>query len=587
MSTEAKRRLPDAQIVSPNKKRRLYYTKDPNNLPKQIYVQIYGEGAKIELTNTIQQKLEKHESRLKVHDLQHLILWLFECEVSRPMWIQVRNKHSIKKVVMIQVDGLTEEITKTLPVFQDVFSPTQCYPLKIDTSIFSENGVSENFLKVDMNRLEDVKQTKSCFPKQSWTFEDLLLTRAELRANLYPEEGLEAYKDYINTKNWTQAPNPYGVLAIDCEMVETSAGLELCQCSVIDTKGNTLMNDLVLPRRMIICYNTKWSGVSAKTLRGVTKRLEDVQEALKKWITAETILIGHSFENDLNALQLIHSRILDTAVLYPHHTGRRKNSLKYLSKRYLERKIQKGDGFSGHNPVEDAQAALELTNLKVKNGPGFGVNFVGKHSLPKIFRRLHRNVHIFGSHLITNRYKSFPASLTTLEAKDPDVVSKVSKVIIDPKIDLTWVQLMRGFMNVSDPENAERVNSTITKLWEISPPQTLLIVHTGRRRLKRLKSLQQRSIEARIKKGPQITARERKELKTLSKDVTNHNFWLAVKNDGLVLEANSDPKPFTAPTFSNPLETSTSPPSLPTSSPPYLTPPSSSPAAALQPSALK
>jgi len=299
---------------------------------------------------------------------------------------------------------------------------------------------------------------------------------------------------------------------------------------------------------------------------------------------AETILIGHSFENDLKALQLIHNRILDTAVLYPHRKGSRKNSLKYLSKRYLERKIQKGDGFSGHNPVEDAQAALELANLKVKNGPGFGVNFVGKHSLPQIFRRLHRNVHIFGSHSVTNRYKSFPASLTTLDAKDPDLVSKVTKSILDPKIDLTWVQLMKGFMNVKDTENSERVNSTITKLWEVLPSQSLMIVHTGRRRLKRLKFLQQRNIEARIKKGPLMNEKEKMELKTLLKDVKNHNFWLAVKNDGRVVKNDSDPKPYTSPPFINPFSTSTSPSTLPTSSPPHLTPPSSSPAAAPQPS---
>jgi len=311
----------------------------------------------------------------------------------------------------------------------------------------------------------------------------------------------------------------------------------------------------------------------------VTRRLEDVHEELKKWVTSKTILVGHSFENDLKVLKLIHLRVLDTAVLYPHNRRERKNKLKHLSKRYLDRKIQSGDGVSGHNPVEDALAALELMKLKVKNGPMFGMSLLGKHSLAKILRQLHKNVHILGSHSVIDRLREYPADMTTLPAKELEIIAKVSKVINNPNTDLVWVQLMRGFMKVSDEGNGERVNRIISSLWKTIQPKTLMIIHTGRRRLKRLKYLQQRKIEARIRKGPPMTDRESTELKSLARDVTHHHFWLAVKNEDGFEVINSESKPFPVSLSSNPLDTSMSPSSLPTSSPPvYPCFPSSSPA---------
>ena len=52
-------------------------------------------------------------------------------------------------------------------------------------------------------------------------------------------------------------------------------------------------------------YNTRFSGVSAKDLkRGPVKSLKDVQNDLLGFINANTILMGHSLENDLRALKV-------------------------------------------------------------------------------------------------------------------------------------------------------------------------------------------------------------------------------------------------------------------------------------------
>lgn len=81
----------------------------------------------------------------------------------------------------------------------------------------------------------------------------------------------------------------------------------------------------------------------------------------------ETILVGHSLENDLLALKISHSLVIDTAVLYKHSRGGTyKIALRVLTRRFLSREIQ--DSGNGHDSIEDAKAAMDLAFLKIKHG---------------------------------------------------------------------------------------------------------------------------------------------------------------------------------------------------------------------------
>jgi len=215
----------------------------------------------------------------------------------------------------------------------------------------------------------------------------------------------------------------------------------------------------------------------------VIRRVEDIHHDLRRWITEKTILVGHSFESDLKALKLIHHRVIDTAVLFSHHHGKRKYSLKHLAKLFLERKIQNGDGIYGHDPVEDAIAALDLMILKVKNGPSFGVHLTGNHSLVNILCKHHKKIRVFGSRTVTVRFSCNQGNSTTVTMNDPELVGKVSKVFNNPNVDLIQVQLTRG------SGTGERVSKIINSIWESVLPQTLVIILTGRHCLKRLKIL--------------------------------------------------------------------------------------------------
>lgn len=48
----------------------------------------------------------------------------------------------------------------------------------------------------------------------------------------------------------------------------------------------------------------RYSGITEEKLRDVTTTLADIQAKLCALFGRDTILIGHSLENDLNALQV-------------------------------------------------------------------------------------------------------------------------------------------------------------------------------------------------------------------------------------------------------------------------------------------
>ena len=68
-------------------------------------------------------------------------------------------------------------------------------------------------------------------------------------------------------------------------------------------------DELVLPPRPITDFNTRYSGITAAAMHGVTTSLADVQAWLLSHASSETLLVGHALENDLKALLVLHSRV--------------------------------------------------------------------------------------------------------------------------------------------------------------------------------------------------------------------------------------------------------------------------------------
>ncbi|XP_037104827.1 RNA exonuclease 1 homolog isoform X1 [Syngnathus acus] len=156
-----------------------------------------------------------------------------------------------------------------------------------------------------------------------------------------------------------------GVFALDCEMCYTKQGLELTRVTVINSDLKVLYDTFVKPESKVVDFNTRFSGVTAEDLDGATITLRDVQAVLLSMFSAESILLGHSLESDLLALKLIHSSVVDTAIVFPHRLGLPyKRALRNLMADYLKRIIQ--DSVEGHDSSEDAAACMELMMWRLK-----------------------------------------------------------------------------------------------------------------------------------------------------------------------------------------------------------------------------
>lgn len=193
-----------------------------------------------------------------------------------------------------------------------------------------------------------------------------------------PEEGEEQEEGAISAPDIEIGPiiavDGCKLIGLDCEMVVTSAGLELCRCTLVGVDGNTLYDVYVRPSEPVLNYLTEYSGITEEHLKGATLTLADVQRHLLKAIDSKTYLVGHSLDSDLKALRLVHGRLIDTAALYPSPRGAPfKMGLRKLGNLFLGRDVQAGHGDSGHDSRMDALAALELALLKIAKGPDFGI----------------------------------------------------------------------------------------------------------------------------------------------------------------------------------------------------------------------
>ncbi|EIE80172.1 hypothetical protein G6F46_000899 [Rhizopus delemar] len=168
--------------------------------------------------------------------------------------------------------------------------------------------------------------------------------------------------------------NPKRIVAMDCEMVMTEKGSALARITLIDEDGSVLLDELVKPDDPITDYLTQYSGITPEALGSTTCSLRRAQKHVRKIVDHNVILVGHSLENDLKAIQLAHPYCVDTSSLYDHLRGPPyKPSLKHLARTYLHRQIQ-GHHASreGHDSAEDARATLDLFKLKLANKPRFG-----------------------------------------------------------------------------------------------------------------------------------------------------------------------------------------------------------------------
>ncbi|EGR44316.1 uncharacterized protein TRIREDRAFT_42264, partial [Trichoderma reesei QM6a] len=164
-------------------------------------------------------------------------------------------------------------------------------------------------------------------------------------------------------------------VVIDCEMAEAADGSDelISLCAIDFLTGETLVNNLVVPSRPIKDWRTDIHGIE------VSKLYEAImnQRALSGWIGARqelwkhiddiTIVIGQSICYDFEALRLVHTRVVDSAMLateavFYNRAAKKKPGrrwgLQELCKTFLGIEIRAEGGT--HDNLEDVLAAREV-----------------------------------------------------------------------------------------------------------------------------------------------------------------------------------------------------------------------------------
>ncbi|XP_047430937.1 RNA exonuclease 5-like [Mugil cephalus] len=299
--------------------------------------------------------------------------------IKQPSWCRLRRQREVEGVNVVIVGGLTQShfykhyLTmrhlRTNYTTRVTFTPS---PDNVASGIFSSELPKLDFLPVSEPNNQIHKALRSHpvitkFGTQRRGLTAYVLTQEEMIKKHFPVKGMPGFEEFVCTDTVDCVTDTSPLYGLDCEMCLTEKGNELTRVSLVDSDGKCLLDDLVKPQNRIFNYRTKFSGITAAMLRPITTTLRDVQAKIRMLLPGNAVLVGHSLNNDLIALKLIHQHVIDTSLLYRKEFGQR-FKLKVLAEAVLKRQIQTEDQ-KGHHPTEDAAAALELAQYFIKTGP--------------------------------------------------------------------------------------------------------------------------------------------------------------------------------------------------------------------------
>ncbi|KAK9456248.1 hypothetical protein V1511DRAFT_496955 [Dipodascopsis uninucleata] len=372
--------------------------------------------------------------KINVADIRDLVLWILADGIA-PKWLSIYNKLGIKHVAVLLIPGLTPDIFGVAPdACQPVATSTIIDTIPKEACFFKDHfeylwptrapgdrtklySPSTTFMNAPLPKSEKSARDKKTAAKQkagsTISLSELLMSPVEFIEREYPihsqtPTGDEFFQELRS--GWVETisnvdsivskrigsivvEGKYKVFGLDCEMCITTHGSALTRATLVNWDREVILDELIKPEHQITDYLTRFSGITEKLLEKVTTKLEDVQQRFLSIVSSSDILVGHSLENDFNALHLRHPNVIDTSIIYHHTRGwPSKPSLKWLASKYLKREIQQAT--EGHDSAEDARTCIDLVKLKLEKGLEFGT-FVP--STEPLLRRLTRAAEQMGS----------------------------------------------------------------------------------------------------------------------------------------------------------------------------------------------
>ncbi|XP_014860914.1 PREDICTED: putative RNA exonuclease NEF-sp isoform X2 [Poecilia mexicana] len=302
--------------------------------------------------------------------------------IKQPSWCRLHHQKKVSRINVAIVDGVTQSLFYNHYLSMEHLRSTYATRISFTSSSDDVDDVASDIFslevpKVDFLCLSAAEEALhealkyhpviTAFGTQRRGLTAYLLSQQQMIKNHYPVKGLPGFEDFLCTGSDVRVTDDSPLYGLDCEMCQTMKGNELARVSLVDGDGNCLLDELVKPQNHVIDYLTRFSGITAAMLRPVTTTLRDVQAKIRTLLPDDAVLVGHSLNNDLKALKLIHPHVIDTALLYRKEHGQ-KFKLKVLAQAVLKRQIQTEDQ-RGHNPTEDAVAALDLAQYFIRTGP--------------------------------------------------------------------------------------------------------------------------------------------------------------------------------------------------------------------------
>jgi DNA polymerase III epsilon subunit-like protein len=145
-------------------------------------------------------------------------------------------------------------------------------------------------------------------------------------------------------------------------------------CAVDYFTGAVLLNSLVSPGEKVRDWRTEIHGITSSAMdRAISQGRvltgwRAAREELWKLIDQNTILVGHALQHDLDVLRLVHTRVVDSAILARNAVGmyNRQWGLQRLCKELLGFEIRRNNG-GVHDCLEDVLATREVVLLCTQN----------------------------------------------------------------------------------------------------------------------------------------------------------------------------------------------------------------------------